>query len=391
MNMRPKRKYYSIIDKVYRMNNLYDAWNAVKVNKGSAGVDGETIQWFEAQLEQNLGEIQRFLKQQRYRPEPVLRHYIPKGDGKKKRPLGIPTVRDRIIQQAVRQMIEPLFDRDFYPHSYGFRKGRSQHQALDVVSRAKKNGYEYVVDLDIKSYFDNIPHDLLMEKIKTKIADGRVLDLIEMWLKAGVMEDDQFYDTSSGSPQGGVISPLLANIYLDEFDWKMNQQGFPVVRFADDAIIFCKTKTKAERAYKVAKKILEGDLKLTMHPEKTKVVHFDEGFRFLGFGFWKDYMVLPEERAQKFKDKIRHLSRRQQGKSLEEMIYKLNEVIRGFANYFRIGNVKKKFERHDEWIRMRVRAYMRKKRSMESNWRIPNKVLTQAGLVSMVNLLTSRS
>ncbi|WP_174614521.1 group II intron reverse transcriptase/maturase [Virgibacillus ihumii] len=388
--MRPKRKYYSIIDKVYRRNNLNNAWNAVKANEGSAGVDGETIMWFETQLDQNLGEIERLLKHNRYRPEPVLRHYIPKGDGKKKRPLGIPTVRDRIIQQAVRQMMEPLFDRDFYPHSYGFRKGHSQHQALDVVRRAKKSGYEYVVDLDIKSYFDNIPHDLLMEKIKDKIADGRVLDLIEMWLKAGVMEDDRFYDTHQGSPQGGVISPLLANIYLDEFDWSMKKAGFPVVRFADDAVIFCKSKRQADRAYKQAKEILEQRLQLTVHPIKTRVVHFDEGFRFLGFDFWKDYMVLPSDRVQKFKDRIRQLSRRQQGKSLFEMIKKLNEVIRGFANYFRIGNVKKKFERLDEWIRMRARAYMRKKRSMESNWRIPNKILAQAGLVSMVGLLTNR-
>ncbi|UJL47798.1 group II intron reverse transcriptase/maturase [Virgibacillus sp. NKC19-16] len=388
--MRPKRKYYSIIDKVYRMTNLHEAWNAVKANKGSAGVDGETIQWFEAQLSQNLTEIQRLIREKRYRSEPVLRHYIEKDNGKE-RPLGIPTVRDRIVQQAVRQMIEPLFDREFYRHSYGFRKGHSQHQALDTVKRAKQSGYEYVVDLDIQSYFDTIPHDQLMEKIKTKIADGRVLDLIEMWLKAGVMEDDQLYDTTVGSPQGGVISPLIANVYLDEFDWKMNQQGFPVVRFADDAIVFCKTKTKAERAYKAAKGILEDHLKLTMHPEKTKVVHFDEGFRFLGFDFWKDYMVLPEERVRKYKDKIRILSRRQQGKSLEEMIRKLNEVIRGFANYFKIGNVKKKFTRLDEWIRMRVRSYMRKKRSMESNWRIPNKALTQAGLLSLVDLFTNRS
>lgn len=373
------------------MDNLHEAWNAVKVNKGSAGVDGETIIWFETQLNQNLFEIQRLLKEGRYQPPPVLRHYIPKDNGKKKRPLGIPTVRDRIVQQAVRQMIEPLFDRDFYPHSYGFRKGHSQHQALDIVRRAKKSGYEYVVDLDIQSYFDNIPHELLMGKIKEKITDGRVLDLIEMWLKAGVMEDDQFYDTNIGSPQGGVISPLLANIYLDEFDWEMDEEGFPVVRFADDAIIFCKTKAKAKRAYKVAKQILEQKLQLTMHPTKTKIVHFDEGFRFLGFDFWKDYMVLPEDRIRKYKDKIRNLSRRQQGKSLIEIIRKLSEVIRGFSNYFMAGNVKKKFKRLDEWIRMRVRAYMRKKRSMESNWQIPNKVLAQAGLVSMVDLLTYRS
>lgn len=388
--MRPAHKYYSIIDKVYRMSNLHDAWNAVKANKGSAGVDGETILWFEVQLHENLTEIQRLLKQGRYRPKPVLRHYIDKGGGKK-RPLGIPIVRDRIVQQAVRQKIEPLFDKEFYPHSYGFRKGRSQHQALDVVKRAKKSGYEYVVDLDIQSYFDNIPHDQLMERVKIKIADGRILDLIEMWLKAGVMEDDQFYDMNKGSPQGGVISPLLANIYLDKFDWDMKEQGFPVVRYADDAIIFCKTKMEAKKAYEAAKEILEQELKLTMHPEKTKIVHFDDGFRFLGFDFWKDYKVLPDERIRKYKDRIRQLSRRQQGKSLVEMIRKLNEVIRGFANYFKVGNVKKKFQRLDEWIRMRVRAYMRKKRSRESNWRIPNKILTQAGLVSMVDLLTDRS
>jgi len=388
--MRPKRRYHSIIDKVYRLSNLHEAWNAVKVNKGSAGIDGETILWFEAQLNQNLTEIQRLLKENRYEAQPVLRHYIPKSDGSK-RPLGIPTVRDRVVQQAVRQMIEPLFDRNFYQHSYGFRKGHSQHQALDVVKRARESGYEYVVDLDIQCYFDNIPHGLLMEKVKTKIADGRILDLIEMWLKAGVMEDDQFHDTHQGSPQGGVISPLLANVYLDSFDWGMVKQGFPVVRYADDAIIFCRTKKEAEQAYKVAKKILEQKLKLTMHPEKTKIVHFDEGFQFLGFDFWKKYMVLPEERVRKYKDRIRHLSRRQQGKNLEEMVQKLNEVIRGFSNYFRIGNVRSKFRRLDEWIRMRVRAYIRRKRSMESNWRIPNKVLAQAGLVSMVDLLTNRS
>lgn len=388
--MKPKRKYYSIIDKVYRYTNLHDAWLAVKANRGSAGIDGETIQLFEIELGQNLREIQRFLMENRYHPEPVLRHYIRKDNGKK-RPLGIPIVKDRIVQQAVRQMIEPLFDRDFYEHSYGFRKGHSQHQALDVVRRAKRSGYEYVVDLDIQSYFDTIPHEQLMGKVNEKIADGNVLNLIEGWLKAGVMEDGQFYDTLLGTQQGGVISPLLANIYLDEFDWYMKKNGYPVVRFADDAIIFCKTKREAQKAYRCAQEILEGKLQLTMHTEKTKVVSFDEGFRFLGFDFWKDYMILPEERTKKFKDKIRQLSRRQQGRSLVEMIRKLNEVIRGFGHYFQVGNVKSKFQRLDEWIRMRVRAYMRKKRSMESNWRIPNKVLAQAGLVSMVDLLTKRS
>lgn len=372
------------------MENLQEAWKRVKANKGSAGIDGETVQWFEVNRNQNLREVQRLLIENRYQPNPALRHYIPKGNGKQ-RPLGIPTIRDRIVQQAVRQMIEPIFDRHFYPHSYGFRKGHSQHQALETVRKAKRAGYEYVVDLDIQSYFDNINHDILMEKVRERIADGRILDMIESWLKAGIMEDGQFHETVIGSPQGGVISPLLANLYLDEFDWGMKNSGFPVVRFADDALIFCKTRTQARKAYDVAKNVLEERLKLTMHPEKTKIVHFDEGFRFLGFEVWKDYFVLPKERAAKFKDRIRTLSRRQQGKSLTHVIQKLNEVIRGFGNYFGFGNTKGKFERLDQWIRMRVRAYIRKKKSTISNRLIPNKQLEKAGLVSLVSLLTKSS
>lgn len=388
--MTPTRKYYSIIDKVYNTVNLQEAWKNVKANKGSAGIDGETVDWFEINLGQNLYEIQRLLRENRYEPTPALRHYIPKDNGKK-RPLGIPTIRDRIVQQAVRQMIEPLFDRDFYPHSYGFRKGHSQHQALETIKRAKRAGYEYVVDLDIQSYFDTIPHEKLMNKVREKIADGRVLDLLEGWLKAGIMEDGQFHETEEGSPQGGVISPLLANIYLDEFDWKMRKAGFPVVRFADDAVVMCKTKHQSFKAYKLAKGILEGQLQLKMHPEKTKVVHFDDGFRFLGFNLWKDYLILPEKRMMKFKNAIRHLTRRQQGKGLEQVIKRLNQTIRGFGNYFGFGNSKSKFQRLDEWIRMRLRAFIRKKKSTISNQKIPIKFFYGLGLVSLVDLLTTRS
>ncbi len=372
------------------MTNLHDAWKKVKANKGSAGIDGVTIEWFDVNLKQNLEEIQRLLKEKRYEPTPALRHYILKDNGEK-RPLGIPIIRDRIVQQAVRQMIEPLFDRDFYPHSYGFRIGHSQHQALDTVIRAKKAGYEYVVDLDIQAYFDTIPHDKLMEKVRGKIADGRILDLIEGWLTVGIMEGDQFHDSEKGSQQGGVISPLLANIYLDEFDWEMKKAGFPVVRFADDALIMCKTKKQSQKAHNLAKKIIEQNLDLTMHPEKTKVVHFDEGFRFLGFEFWKDFLVLPEKRMMKFKKNIRLLTRRQQGKNLEQVISRLNQTIRGFGNYFGIGNTKKKFQRLDEWIRMRLRAFMRKKKSTLSNQRIPNKFFEKSGLISLESLLTARS
>jgi len=388
--LKQKRKYYSLIDKVYRFENLLNAWMEVKKNKGSGGMDGITIEIFDLHANQNLLEIQRLLKENRYKPDPVLRTYIEKDNGKM-RPLGIPTIRDRVVQQAVRRIIEPIFEKDFYPHSYGFRKGYSAHQALETVRQAKRAGYEYVLDLDIQSFFDEIPHHQLMEKVKERISDGKVLTLISNWLTAGVMEDDQFHETEIGSPQGGVISPLLANIYLNHFDWKMNKRGFSVVRYADDAIVFCKSRVKAKQAYQVSQVILEEELQLRMHPEKIKVVHFDEGFRFLGFDFWKDYMVFPDDKMKKQKDKIRKITKRQQGRNLDEMIGKLNEVIRGFGNYYKAGDVRMKFKRLDQWIRMRVRAFMRKKKSTVSNRLIPNRVLEGAGLVSLESLLTTRS
>ncbi|MGG1520031.1 group II intron reverse transcriptase/maturase [Paenibacillus oryzisoli] len=386
--MKSKRKYYSLIDKVYQMNNLNEAWLLVKKNQGSGGVDGVSIAMFEKSIAINLKEIQRLLQQDRYKPDPVRRHFIEKENGKL-RPLGIPTIRDRVCQQAVRQIIEPIFEQDFYYYSFGFRPGYSAHQAINTIRRARRGGYDYVVDLDIMSFFDEIPHELLMEKVRERITDGKVLKLIRGWLTAGVMEDDQFHETVVGSAQGGVISPLLANLYLNHFDWGMKEKGFAVVRYADDAVILCQTKEQAEEAYKAAKFILEGELQLRMHPEKTKVVHFDEGFRFLGFDFWKKYLILPDEKVKKYKDRIRKITRRQQGGNLEGMMKKLNEVSRGFGNYFGIGNVKKKFQRLDEWTRMRVRAFLRKKKSTVSNSLIPNQVLEVAGMVFLTSLLTT--
>lgn len=389
--MKPKRRrYYSLIDKVYQMNNLHEAWLSVKKNQGSGGMDGVSIGMYEKNVSTNLRELQRLLQQNRYVPDPVRRQYIEKENGKL-RPLGIPTIRDRICQQAVRQIIEPIFEQDFYYYSFGFRAGYSAHQAIHTIRRAKRSGYEHVVDLDIVSFFDEIPHEGLMKKVQERISDGKVLTLIRGWLTAGVMEDDQFHETEIGSPQGGVISPLLANIYLNTFDWGMKEQGFAVVRYADDAVILCKTKEQAEKAYLAAKKILEEDLRLRMHPEKTKVVDFDEGFRFLGFDFKREYVTLPDAKVKKYKDKIRNATRRQQGNNLDGMLKKLNEIIRGFGNYFGIGNVKGKFKRLDQWMRMRVRAYMRKKKSTVSNRLIPNKVLEAAGMVFLTSLLTTRS
>lgn len=386
--MKQKRRYYTLNDKVYAMENLHEAWLKVKKNQGSGGIDGVTIEGFEKNLNRNLREIQRLLQENRYEPDPVRRHYIEKENGKL-RPLGIPTIRDRVCQQAVRQIIEPIFEQDFYYYSFGFRPGFSAHQAISTIRRAKRSGYEYVIDLDIMSFFDEIPHELLMEKVHERITDGKVLTLIRSWLTAGVMEDDQFHETKVGSPQGGVISPLLGNIYLNHFDWGMKERGFAVVRYADDAVILCKTKEQAEEAYQAAKTILEKELQLRMHPEKTKVVHFDDGFRFLGFDFWKEYLILPDAKIKKYKDHIRKITRRQQGNNLGQMIKNLNEVVRGFGNYFGIGNVKKKFQRLDEWTRMRVRAFIRKKKSTVSNSLIPIKALESAGMVFLTNLLTT--
>jgi RNA-directed DNA polymerase len=222
--MKSKRTYYSLIDKIYEWNNLYEAWQEVRRNRGSGGIDGITIEQFEKNEGMNLKEIQRLLQQSRYEPDPVLRHYIKKENGKL-RPLGIPTIRDRVIQQAVRRIIEPIFEEDFYYYSFGFRKGYSAHQALATIRRAKRAGYEYVVDLDIMSFFDEIPHELLMKKVHERITDGKVLMLIRKWLTAGVMEDDQFHETEIGSPQGGVISPLLANSNLMIPNKVLEQEG----------------------------------------------------------------------------------------------------------------------------------------------------------------------
>ncbi|MFC0328542.1 group II intron reverse transcriptase/maturase [Paenibacillus sepulcri] len=388
--MKPKRRYYTLIDKVYQMDNLYKAWLSVKKNQGSGGIDGVSMAMFGKNVSLNLRELQRLLQQGRYKPDPVRRHFIEKENGKL-RPLGIPTIRDRVCQQAVRQIIEPIFEQDFYYYSFGFRAGYSAHQAIHTIRRAKRGGYEYVVDLDIMSFFDEIPHELLMEKVQERITDGKVLTLIRGFLTAGFMEDDQFHETEIGSAQGGNLSPLLANVYLNHFDWGMKEKGFAVVRYADDAVILCRTKEQAEEAYAAAKTILEDELQLRMHPEKTKVVHFDDGFRFLGFDFWKDYLIVPDTKVKKYKDKIRQATRRQQGNNLEEMLKKLNESARGFGNYFGIGNVRKKFQRLDEWTRMKVRAFMRKKKSTVSNALIPNKVLEMAGMVFLTSLLTTRS
>lgn len=388
------RKWYTLYDKVYDGNNLLQAWKKVRSNRGKPGFDRESIDKFGANASRNLGEIQRLLREKRYVPPPVLRVNIPKeydaqGRVVKTRPLGIPTVRDRVVQQAVVQVIGPLFEADFCNCSYGFRPGRNQHQAIAKIREYHEQGYRWVVDADLQDFFGTLDHELLMGFVREKIVDGSVLRLIRAWLKAGVMEDMQLKWVTTGSPQGGVISPLLSNIYLHQFDRVMTERGYRLVRFADDWVMLCKLERKAERALEVAKQILEGRLKLKVHPEKTRIVDFKQGFDFLGCRFRYRYIGPRAKSLTKFKKRIRQLTARQRGKNLKQVMADLAPVIRGWGNYYRCYDNKTRFKTLDEWIRMRLRCFIEKKKAVRhQNRRIPSKWLEAQGLVTLCSLLT---
>ncbi|MCK8824741.1 group II intron reverse transcriptase/maturase [Fuchsiella alkaliacetigena] len=384
-----RRTYYTLRDKIVTKLNLHLAAKTVIENGGSAGIDRVTIEEFCENYQQNMREIYRQLQEDRYEASPVLRVMIPKDDGRK-RPLGIPTVKDRIAQAAVKRVIEPIFEKIFCECSYGFRPRKSQMDAIDKVEEYKEQGYKWILDADIKGYFDNIDHNLLMEFITERINDGWVLRIIKSWLTAGVMTEEGYKPTKQGTPQGGVISPLLANIYLHQLDQIMTKRGYKIVRFADDFVILTKSKKKANRALEVVREIAEERLKLTLHPEKTVITNFGEGFIFLGFEFIAWRYKRPRKKAiKKFKDKIRKKTRRQQPWPVEIIIGALNPIIRGWGNYFGNGNVKKLFRKLDKWVRMRIRSYIEKKKAIKhQNKRIPNAVLRQKGLKSLLTTLS---
>ncbi|WP_059103721.1 group II intron reverse transcriptase/maturase [Shouchella shacheensis] len=350
------RVWYSLYDKVFAKANLRDAFSQVKTNKGAPGVDKVTIKGYEAKLEDHLEVLQQKLKEKSYRPKPVRRKMIEKENGKM-RPLGIPTVEDRVVQAAIRNILEPIFEEDFLPCSYGFRPNISAHMALDQVSKHLREGYEYVIDADLQSYFDTIPHDLLETQIRRRVTDGSVIQLIKQFLKAGVMEGDLYEETPLGAPQGGVLSPLISNIYLHQLDQRMTERGHRIVRFADDFVILCRSQKGAERVMKNVTRYLENDLGLTLHPTKTKVVDVkEESFTFLGFEFYKHIRRIDPKKEAKFKKRVKELPRRNQTVDLKTLIKdRLNPYIRGWANYFRHGHVKSKFKGWDAWIRRRLR------------------------------------
>lgn len=382
-------KWFRLIDKVYAPGNLLAAWQRVAANKGAAGVDHVTIKAFGRRLEEHLHRVGEAIQQQRYRPQAVRRVWISKLGRAGKRPLGIPTVRDRVVQAAVRQVVEPIFERDFAEHSYGFRPGRGCKDALRRVDALVKAGYRYVVDADLQSYFDTIPHAGLLARIREKVSDGRVLSLIEMFLKQGVMDGLREWTPERGTPQGAVISPLLSNVYLDPLDHLMAARSFQMVRYADDLVVLCRTQAEAEAALAVFRKWTAAG-GLTLHPDKTSIVDLAVGgVDFLGYHF-RGKTHWPRRRSiQKLKDAIRSKTRRTNGHSLPYIITEVNRTLRGWYGYYRHSHWTT-FRPLDKWIRMRLRSILRCRTGRHGrghgcdHYRWPNSFFTKQGLFSLV-------
>ena len=348
--------YHSLYDRMLNEKGLLQAFAKVKSNKGSPGVDGQTIADFAEHLSEEIAVLTHELRQKSYRPQPVKRVEIPKAGGGK-RLLGIPTVRDRVVQQALLNILQPIFDPEFHPSSYGYRPGRSPHQAIAKASQfIRRYGLRWVADMDLSRCFDTLNHALILKSFRRKIADGSILELVRMFLQGGVMTGEGWQASETGSPQGGVISPLIANVYLDAFDQFMKGRGYRIVRFADDILILTRSKSAAHNALNVARNYLEGTLLLTVNEQKSHVVHSFTGVNYLGVEIHTGYTRIKREKVREFKDKVRRITRRNSPVNLKQVIADLSPVVRGFANYFRVANCQKEFKVLAQWIRRRLRA-----------------------------------
>ncbi len=367
---------------------VYEAWRAVRQNRGAAGIDKVSIQMFEQNLDENLACLMKELKERAYEPQPARRVYIPK-DAKLTtfRPLGIPAVRDRVAQEVLRRLLSPIFETKFHDHSYGFRPGRNCHQAVEKVLELGRQGYRWVLDADISGFFDNLSHQAVMRELSDVVADGNILRLVEKFLRAGVMESGKFQPTRVGTPQGGVVSPLLANIALNVLDWHLHGLGLRFVRYADDFVVLCRSEREAKEALAQVQRLLGDRLGLSLSPEKTKVTRFHKGFLFLGFDIKSRFVRMRAKSVEKFKAKIRGITRRSHNLDADVMV-RLNRVIRGTANYFakpwsHCGDT---FRSLDRWVRMRLRCMKFKRKSEKDNFRFRLKHFRHMGLLSLSNL-----
>lgn len=359
-----------LLERILSRENLNRAYKRVKANKGAPGIDGMTIEEALPWLKENRDELLESIRQGKYKPQPVRRKEIPKPDGGIRK-LGIPTVVDRIIQQAIAQQLTPIYEPKFSETSYGYRPGRSAQQAIERVKEYAEKGYAQAVLVDLSKYFDTLNHELLMNLLRKDIQDKRVTELIKKYLRAGVMENGLVIETREGSPQGGPLSPLLANIYLNEYDQEMVRRGVPVVRYADDIVVLAKSKRAAERLLESTRRYLEGKLKLRMNVEKSKVVsvYSARNFKFLGFALGKGkdgvYVRAHAKSLKKAKAKLKELTSRSQGRNVRQVMENVKVYIRGWLGYFGIAHMKTTMQRWDEWLRRRIRMYIWKQ------WKLP--------------------
>ena len=381
-------KWFSLIDKVAAPENLFAAYVTVAEHKGAAGVDHLTVEDFGKGLTERLDRLETTLRDGRYRPQEVRRVWIPKPGSREERPLGIPTVRDRVVQTALLHGLEPIFEREFAEHSYGFRPNRGCKDALRRVATLLERGYRYVVDADLRSYFDTIPQARLRSRVAERVSDGRVLDLVDLFLQQGVLDGLAHWRPTTGTPQGAVISPLLSNIYLNPLDHEMAGQGYEMVRYADDFVVLCRTEAEAEAALARVRQWVETN-GLSLHPEKTRIADAEGvGFAFLGYHFRAGQRWPRKKSQDKLKDVLREKTRRTDGRSLPAIIVDINRTLRGWYAYFKHAH-RYTFGALDGWLRMRLRSLLRKRAGGRGrgrggdHLRYPNAYFRAAGLFSL--------
>ncbi|KAA1259453.1 Group II intron-encoded protein LtrA [Rubripirellula obstinata] len=385
--MGKKRKVHSLTGRIDD-RLLMQSFKAVKRNRGAAGIDKVSVGMFEENLDANLAALKRDLKtRDTFVAKPLRRVFIPKdAKGKSFRPLGIPAVRDRVAQEVIRRLLEPIFEPLFHDCSFGFRPKRSCHKAIEKLLEFHEEGDRVTLDADIAGFFDNIPHKLIVDAVAEEVADGNILNLIWKFLAAGVMENGVFKPTTIGTPQGGVISPLLANIVLNKLDWRLEQAGYRFVRYADDFVVVCKDRVQAKAALELVTEVMT-ELGLSLSPEKTKIASYGKGYDFLGFRLSSKSRTMRTKSEEKFKTKIREITRRCHNLDAE-VIKKLNQVIRGTANFFatKFSTCIKLFQKLDRWIRMRVRSMKFKRKWSNDNYRLRKRNLqNKLGLLGLLD------